>query len=307
MHVLTLTTNEEAPFMTQQMAALEQRGVEFTTLSVNGSANNGNSRGPVDYLRFFPDVLRESGNGYDLIHAHYGLIAPMALAQIRKPVVLSLWGSDVHGAVEPVSRVCVPFCDEVVVMSEEMRQVLGRECDVIPDGVDLELFTPSDRAAAREAVGWEQEAFQVLFPYSPDREVKNYPRASRVVEAVDGQLDRPVQLQTVSGIDHDEVPTYMNAADALLLTSDSEGSPNSVKEAMACGLPVVATDVGDVRERLTGVEPSIVATTDQELVDGLLDVLERGERSNGRKAAHDVSIDSTAEEMLAVYERAIRQ
>ncbi|WP_049923629.1 glycosyltransferase [Halopiger djelfimassiliensis] len=305
MHVLTLTTNADAPFMTEQMRALERRGVSFSTLSVAGEIDGASSRSPTAYLRYFPEVIREAGNGYDLIHAHYGLTGPMALAQVRKPVVLSLWGSDVYGPVEPISRACVPLCDEVVVMSERMRETIGRDCAVIPDGVDLEKFRPEPRDRARERVGWDDDALHVLFPYHPDREVKNYPRARRVVNAVNGLLDRPVRLRTVYDVDHDAVPDYMNAADALLLTSHSEGSPNSVKEALACNLPVVAVDVGDVRERLAGVEPSRVGTTDEELIDGLRAVLERGDRSNGRDAAAEVSVDRTAARLLEVYERAV--
>jgi glycosyltransferase involved in cell wall biosynthesis len=303
MHVLTVTTNVDAPFMTQQQAALEDRGVSFSTVSVAGAVDADTSRGPTDYLRTVPEVVGEAGNGYDLVHAHYGLTAPMALAQVRNPVVLSLWGSDVHGPVAPVSRAAAPFCDAVVVMSEEMREVLGRDCTVIPDGVDLETFRPEPRDRAGERVGWDDEGYDVRLPYSPAREVKNHPRAERIATVADNLLERPVRLRTVSGVEHDAVADYMNAADALLLTSHSEGSPNSVKEALACNLPVVAVDVGDVRERLAGVDPSRVATSDDGLVRGLIDVLERGERSNGREAAREVSIDRTADRMLEVYER----
>ncbi|WP_306059015.1 glycosyltransferase [Natronococcus wangiae] len=303
MHVLILTANADAPFMTQQVAALERRGVSFSTLSVAGEVSADTDRSPFDYLRTVPRVIREAGNGYDLVHAHYGLTAPMALAQVRKPVVLSLWGSDVHGPTAPVSKACAPFCDEVVVMSEEMRSVLGRDCEVIPDGVDLERFQPEPKSRARDAVGWPDDEYHVLFPYSPAREVKNYPRARRVVNAVRGLVDRPVELQTVYGVDHGVVSKYVNAADALLLTSDSEGSPNSVKEALACNVPVVALDVGDVAERLAGVDPSVVATSDEELIDGLIEVLERSERSNGREAVCEVSIERTADRMLDIYER----
>ncbi|WP_254768554.1 glycosyltransferase [Salinilacihabitans rarus] len=305
MHVLTLTNSADAPFLNQQVGALEERGVTFETLAVGGEAGAGNSRSPLDYLRFVPEVLREARDGYDLVHAHYGLTAPMALAQVRTPVVLSLWGSDVHGPVAPVSRACAPLCDEVVVMSEAMREALGVDCEVIPDGVDLDRFVPRSRSVAREAVGWSDDEYHVLFPYAPEREVKNYPLARRVVEAVDERLERPVRLRAVHGVDHAAVPDYVNAADALLLTSHSEGSPNSVKEALACNVPVVATDVGDVRERLAGVAPSTVATTDRELVDGLTEVLERGGRSNGREAAREVSLEATADAMLAVYRRAV--
>lgn len=302
MHVLALTTDETAPFMRQQLAALEQRGVSFRTIAVDGDAEPGTSRGPGAYLRLFPRTLREARRPeYDLLHAHYGLTAPMALAQRQLPVVLSLWGSDVTGPVGPLSKLCAPRCDAVVVMSERMRETLGVECTVIPDGVDLELFTPRPRQEARADLGWPVDHHHVLFPYSPRRKEKNYPRARRVVRAVDRLLERPVHLQTVSGVAHERMPAIVNAADALLLTSRREGSPNSVKEALACNVPVVATDVGDVRERLVGVEPSHVRSTDRGLIDGLLSVLLRGERSNGRDHAGSVSLERSTEDLLDVY------
>lgn len=305
MDVLALTTYDDAPFMDQQIGALERRGVSFERLTVPGHVSATESRGVIDYLRFFPDVIREARTDYDLLHAHYGLTAPMALAQRRLPVVLTLWGSDLTGHVGRLTRACAPHCEEVIVMTDGMDRRLGSGCTVIPFGIDLDLFRPIDRERARARVGWDRDEHHVLFPYPPERTVKNYPRAKRVVEAVDERVDRPVSLQVVHGIDHEDVPTYMNAADALLLTSDREGSPTSVKEALACNLPVVALDVGDVQRRLAGVDPSTVATSDDELVDGLLDVLERGERSNGRTAAGEVSQDETIDRVLDVYERAV--
>lgn len=305
MDVLALTTYDDSPFLNQQIAALERRGVSIDRLTVPGHVSASESRRVTDYLRFAPQVLREARNGYDLVHAHYGLTAPMALAQRRLPVVLTLWGSDVNGPVAPLSRFCARRCDEVIVMSEAMARDLGSDYTVIPFGIDLDTFRPRDHERARERVGWADDEHHVLFPYSPDRVVKNYPRAKRVVAAVDDRLDRPVKLQVVHGVDHERVPTYMNAADALLLTSKSEGSPTSVKEAMACNLPVVSLDVGDVRQRLTGVEPSRVVTTDSGLVRGLVDALEHDGRSNGREAASAVSQEATIDRVLDSYARAL--
>ncbi|WP_265107874.1 glycosyltransferase [Halosolutus halophilus] len=305
MDVLALTTYDDAPFMDQQITALERRGVSFERLTVPGQVSASESRSPSDYLRYFPQVIREARNGYDLLHAHYGLTAPMALAQRRLPVVLTLWGTDLNGPAGPLTRVCAPRCDEVVVMTDGMKRTLGSDCTVIPFGIDLDLFRPRDRERARARVGWAADEHHVLFPYSPERTVKNYPRAKQIVAAVDHHVDRPVNLQVVHGVDHETVPTYMNAADALLLTSDSEGSPTSVKEALACNLPVVSLDVGDVRQRLAGVEPSRVATSDGELVRSLVEVLERGDRSNGRAAAEKVSQSVTIDRLLDVYERAV--
>jgi len=112
-------------------------------------------------------------------------------------------------------------------------------------------------------------------------------------------------LHAVTGVPHEEMPTHMNAADALLLTSKREGSPNSVKEAMACNLPVVATDVGDVADRLRDVTPSHVCRSDAELVDGLVDVLDRGVPSNGRAAIEPLGLERMAARIRDVYENAL--
>jgi glycosyltransferase involved in cell wall biosynthesis len=98
------------------------------------------------------------------------------------------------------------------------------------------------------------------------------------------------------------MPSYLNAADALLLTSKREGSPNTVKEAMACNVPVVATDVGDVRQRLEGVTGSYVCQTDEELVEALACVLECEEESNGRDTIRDLSVEGMGTEIKRIYE-----
>jgi len=141
----------------------------------------------------------------------------------------------------------------------------------------------------------------VLFPYSPEYDRKNYPLAERVVGAVAGDLDRDVTLHTMSGVDHETVPYYVNAADCVLLTSDHEGSPNTVKEAMACNVPVVSTDVGDVRERLDGVAPGGVGTDEAELMTLLREVLSSSARSNGREAVREVSWDRIGEKIIRIY------
>jgi glycosyltransferase involved in cell wall biosynthesis len=221
--------------------------------------------------------------------------------QPNLPVVLSLWGSDLHGKYGPLSQQCARHVDAVIVMSEAMAAELDVESHVIPHGVDLDRFAPAAQREARERVGWDQDAIQVLFPYPKQRDVKDYPRAERVVDAIRGEFDERIELQTLFSVPHEEMSHYMNAADVLLLTSKHEGSPNAVKEAMACNLPVVATDVGDVRERLDGVDPSFVCRTDEELIDGLSAVLERRERSNGREIIRPVSVENTGRQIADVY------
>jgi glycosyltransferase involved in cell wall biosynthesis len=307
MNVLNLVTNRDAQFYEQQVSTLEGRGIQTTTVAVPGRrrASDGDmsGRSPLDYVRFYPQVLRHSLDGYDLVHANYGLTGPAALAQPIRPVVLTLWGSDLFGSLGWLSRWCGKHADAVIVMSEEMaRELAPIETHVIPHGVDLERFRPMPRQAARERIGWKREGTHVLFPYAKGRPVKDYPRAESVVEAASAELEQDVTLQTLSGVAHQRMPLYMNAADALLLTSKHEGSPNSVKEAMACNLPVVATDVGDVAALLGDVSNSVVASTDAELVTGLRSVLQRDAPSDGRQHVEPLGLERMGERIESVYE-----
>lgn len=290
------------PFFDQQISVLEEHGVSCTVVQVPTSAGDG-SRGVGQYLRFYGRLLREVRRGdYDLVHGNFGLVAPFALSQPVRPVVLSFWGTDVHGEYGWVSERCAKHADARVVMSEEMAAELPTDSHVIPHGVDFDLFRPIPRQEALAEFGWDPDHRHVLFPYEPSRGVKDYPRAERVVDAARDRLSVPVELHAVHGVPHDHIPQYMNAADALLLTSKWEGSPNAVREALACNLPVVSTDVGDVSHRLDGVSLSSVCRDDDELVEQLVTVLERGERSNGRETATDLSLQGMGDQLIDVYE-----
>jgi glycosyltransferase involved in cell wall biosynthesis len=305
LRVLNLVPNDDSRFFGQQVETLERLGVECTTLQVPGKREyddgDTSGRSVADYARLYPRALRASFADFDLIHANYGLTAPHALCQPNLPVVLSLWGTDLYGKYGRVSRFCARFADAVVVMSPAMAETLGREAHVLPHGVDLSLFRPAPTAPARRRVGWEADGYHVLFPYPPERGVKDYPRAERVVDIVDTRLSAPVTLHTVTGVAHDEMPSYHNAADALLLTSRHEGSPNAVKEALACNVPVVATDVGDVATRLADLDHSHVCRSDAELANGLLDALTAENRTQGREAVRAISVERTGERLLELY------
>lgn len=299
MNVLQLV-NTRRPFFDAQVEALEVRGIDCATLSVPGehSTDSGHSVG--DYLAFQRDLLRVS-RGYDLVHANYGLLGPLALAQPNRPVVLTLWGSEVMGHawwLDRVSSLSARASDAVIVPSPAMSPHVPCEHEVIPFGVDTDRFRPIPQAEARERLGWPPEDDVVLFPYPEERTVKNYPLAASVVESV------PVdaELRTMSGVPHEEVPYYMNASDAVLVTSRRESGPMVVKEAVACNVPVVATDVGFVSRTLDGVANSYVCDSKGELVEALERVLRAGERSDGRTAGPDLSLDRMGERIERVYE-----
>lgn len=310
MDVLSLVTNRYAPFYVNQSATLEQKEITLTHISPRQQnpdyrEQQDISRSMIDYAVMHPQIVRESLNRYDLIHANNGKTAPFALAQHKRPIVLSLWGSDLSGKYGQVTKLCAKLCDEVIVMSEEMNDELDREAHVIPHGINMDTFEPMPKESAQEALGWDHDSKHVLFPYYPGRDVKNYPLAEQIVAQVRPELSAKIELHAIYNIDHDQMPVYMSASDALLLTSKREGFPNSVKEAMACNLPIVSTDVGGLRDRLSKVSNSYVGTSEAELVEYLTRVLQSGQRSDGRQHAADLSLKQMADNIISVYEKAL--
>jgi glycosyltransferase involved in cell wall biosynthesis len=288
------------PFFDQQIEVLEAHGIDCTVLTV--PEPTGETRSVDGYVRFYRDVLAQIRRAeYDLVHANYGLLAPLAVAQPVRPIILSLWGTDVHGRLGWVAAQFGRVFDAQIAVSKELALKLPFDCRVIPHGIDFDRFRPIPKTEALTELGWPQNHRHVLFPYDPSREVKNYDRAERLVQRANQAVSVPVELQAVHGVPHERVPVYMNAADTLLLTSRWEGSPNAVREALACNLPVVSTDVGDVSEQVAGVARSHVCATDDELVDRLVAILQAGQRSDGRTANGRYDLSQMGARLLSVY------
>ena len=305
MRVLQLYTSTRS-FFESQLRALEAVGVECTALGVPGEFEPGSYRSATDYLRYVPQVLGHSLDGYDVVHANWGLLGPFALAQPTRPVVLTLWGSDVMSDrrwLTELSRFGARHADATVLPSEAMRPALDGDGEQfhVPFGVDLDRFRPLDRETARERVGWDTDRPVVLFPYDASRPEKGYDRAERVVE----RADADVELRTVTGVPHEEMPDYMNASDALLVTSRRESGPMVVKEAAACNVPVVSTDVGFVRRTLSDVSHSYVRTDEAGLAEALERVVEGPPRSDARQRLDGLGLEAMGERLRTVYERAI--
>lgn len=305
MRVLQLYTSTRS-FFEDQIRALESVGVECTALGVPGEFAPGSYRSVTDYLRYVPQVLGHSLDGYDVVHANWGLLGPFALAQPTRPVVLTPWGSDVMSDrrwLTELSRFGARHADVTVLPSEAMRPALGGDGEqvLVPFGVDLDRFRPIDRETARERVGWTTDDPVVLFPYDSSRPEKGYERAERVVE----RADVDAELRTVTGVPHEEMPYYVNASDVLLVTSSRESGPMVIKEAAACNLPVVSTDVGFVRETLSDVSHSYVRADEPGLVEGLEAAIGGPRRSDARDRLDGLGLETMGERLASVYERAL--
>jgi glycosyltransferase involved in cell wall biosynthesis len=258
---------------------------------------------------------------YDLVHAHFGHAALIARLQCYAPTVVTYHGSDVMGIVDVdgkyklkgkllsfISCAMSLLVHEVIVVSPCLGKLLPvKQYNVIPLGIDFGLFSIIPKKQAREQIGWPQDDFIPLFiALNLSNPVKRFTLAQEAVTQLKGEL--PINLKTATGLKPEEIPIYMCAADVLLLTSVHEGSPTVVKEALACNLPVVCTEVGDVRDRLRDVEPSFICPPDAlALADALRKVFKSGKRSNGREKARFLSEPLVAERVIEVYRKVVKR
>lgn len=242
----------------------------------------------------------------DIVHAHYGTITGLFTVLVSPvPVVITFHGSDLNPTPSDgwwrdlfgrlFSQLAAFFAAGIICVSEGLRQRLWWRRDevrVLPMGVDLSVFKPMDKEVCRAEQGWSGPERHVLFNGN-NPALKRLDIAERVI-ALLVQRGIPARLQVLTGgVGPDRMPQLMNACDALLLCSDREGSPTMVKEAMACGLPVVSSDVGDVRERLRDVRPgAVVAQEAEALAQALAPILSAPSRSNGRELATRNGIDA---------------
>jgi glycosyltransferase involved in cell wall biosynthesis len=192
-----------------------------------------------------------------------------------------------------------------VTKSEEMATVLPRRTRsrnaVVPNGVDRSLFRPQDRIAARRELGWPITERIVLFAADPAVARKRYWLAQAACREAEHRIDG-LHLTVAWGVSPDSMSKWMAAADCLLLTSVHEGSPNVVKEAISCNLPVVSTDVGDVRHLLREVEPSWVCAPDSTaLANALVECLTDQRRSNGWEQSAWLGQPEIAMRLLELY------
>ena len=300
-------------FVRSQVESLERLGVNIEVYEIEGWRKTWNYWRA---LRELPAIARLARA--DLVHAHFGLSGAAALQVTDRPLVVSFCGDDLlgrpntRGWITPKSRVLVRLgevvarrADGVIVKSEEMRRCIPRvqRVDVIPNGVDLERFAPLPSDEARARLGWPAGGHVLLFVGQPTEPRKNWPFA-REVESRLLARGHDVRLIAIHDRSQEEVMLAMNAADALLLPSYHEGSPNAVKEAMATGLPVVAAPVGDCAERLRGCRPgAVVQREPAAFADATEAVLMAGSRSNGRACIAPLELSAVASRVLEVYER----
>lgn len=285
-----------------QGASLQRQQVNVDYFPVAGKGGWG-------YIRNIPrlnNMIRKKR--YDIIHAHYslsGFLVTMA-APFKKNIVVSLMGTFRKGSLK---YVFVRFLAKyhwkaVIVKSERMKEQIGLEKSIlIPNGVEPGKFSSlPPRQILRHELGFTADRKYVIFVADPARQEKNF---SLCKQTVDRLGDLKVELLAVYNKPHEEVARYMVAADVLMLTSFTEGSPNVVKEAMAANCPIVTTNVGDVQEIIGDTEGCHIMDT-FEAAEGakkLEKSLNFGRRTHGRERIIELGLDdiSIAKKIIALY------
>jgi len=288
------------PIVKSQGESLRKSGVGVEYFTIKGKGLKG-------YLKNIPRLkgyLRTKN--YDLIHSHYSLSSIVASLSSRLPMVVSLMGSDTHSFLwKNITKIfCIFRWKVTIVKSVKMKKSISlNKSIIIPNGVNFELFKPIDKDIAKIKVGFDKKNRHIIFVANPNRPEKNYQLAKKAVELITSDS---VELTIVSKVNQNIVPYYMNAADILLLTSFWEGSPNVVKEAMACNCPIVSTDVGDVREVIRNIDGCYICSYDPgDVADKIKKALDFGKRTDGREKIKHLDQKIIAQKIIGVYNRVL--
>jgi len=255
-----------------------------------------------------------------IIHAHYGLSGLLANLQRRISVVTTYHGSDINNPkVFPFSRLCMMLSAQNIFVSEKNlhksnRQLLSthgvtqshpvsRKNSLIPCGVDIELFKSVEKSTARKLLGLDEDKHYVLFSGSFHNAVKNPKLALKAINLVEN-----AELIELKGYTREQVVLLMNAVDGVLMTSFTEGSPQFIKEAMACNCPIVSVPVGDVPNVINDIEGCYISTYEpNDVAQKLKQALEFGKRTDGRIRIIKLGLDleTVAKKIIDVYQQLI--
>jgi teichuronic acid biosynthesis glycosyltransferase TuaC len=291
------------PISQNQGESLINEGINIIYFNIIG-------RGVKGYLRNIKTlraVIKK--NNPDILHAHYsfcGFVASLTFSKI--PIIVSLMGSDVNNPSKiekfAISFFIKYFWKKIIVKSIQMKNMLRwKQAIVIPNGVDLNRYKPLDKKMCLDRLGWDSNTKHLLFASDPSRPEKNYILAKNAIEKLN---DKNLDIHYLMKIKQNEIVYYYNAADSLLLTSLYEGSPNVIKEAMACNCPVVSTNVGDVEKLIQDIPGCFITSFDSEdVARDIHRALMFNGKTNARNKLNNLSSEIIAQKLISIYNELI--
>ncbi|MFA6808866.1 MAG: glycosyltransferase [Eubacteriales bacterium] len=290
-----------APFIVEQAQALENNGHDLLFFGIQG-------HGVIGYLKNISQLIRVIKQ-FDpqIIHAHYGLSGLLANMQRKVPVVTTFHGSDINNkSVLRFSKLAMSFSAYSIFVSQRNITIAAphKHYQLLPCGIDSTNFQLFDKQEARAKFKFLPSRKYVLFSGSFANRVKNSDLAQRAVN-----LLKEVELVELKGYSREEVNLLMNAVDAAVMTSFTEGSPQFVKEVMACGCPLVSVDVGDVIDISSGIDGCYMAKYDaHDLAEKLELAMAFEGRTQGRQRIVELGLenDTVAHKITEIYKNIVK-
>jgi teichuronic acid biosynthesis glycosyltransferase TuaC len=292
------------PIVYNQSESLIKSGIEVGFFPIRN--------GGLHYFKYFFKLRKYlKKDKYDLVHAHYGYTAILVGLSNPGKTITSLMGSDIyrqHGITRfIIKHFSDHIWDKTIVKSVRMNEIINNSI-IIANGVNLDLFKQENKEESRLKVGFNKQYNIIFISVRPEEKVKNLKLAKQAIQLIDNEN---IHFHVISNIENKRLSCYYSAADMVLLTSVTEGSPNVIKEAMACNCPIVSTDVGDVRDVIgntKGCYISSFAPIDiAEKIKKALEYSSTKGRTNGRQRIMELGLDSEsiANRIVEVYKKVL--
>lgn len=322
MKVLQVTTNYPTKsnpilgiFMKEQVESLESLGVDNTIFFSNGTESNVGKQGGGKWVHI-RSVFKLSWHllthRYDLIHCHSalsGLILLLSGGAFFNKCIISFQNDPDKGGDKKLFRILYPFFNKVIV-KKPTSYSSWKKIVYLPNGCNSDFFKPMDREECKKKLGLDSEKRYILYVDSNRSRNRTQKRKDRFDATMDLLRTKyghnNIEELVMVGVARNDVPTWMNACDLHLLSSDEEGSPNSVKECLFCGVPVVATNVGNVEDLLESMPACYVSK--EFTPQSLAEVANQALVSNSSKEEirfavmqKGLDIGSVANKLFAIY------
>lgn len=293
-----------APFIYEQVEELRKIGIECDYYLVSGG-----KRGYFKAIKEIRSIVKRTAP--DVLHAHYGLCGIIANCQRAIPVVTTYHGSDINNRKNYFySSLSMMLSKRNIVVSKPLFDKISfkKKARIIPCGVNSSFLAPMDKIIARRNLGWSQEGNYILFSKEFYNEAKNYPLAKSAVDLYNERHSTEPKAELIEfiGFSREQVLWLYNAVNCVIMTSNQEGSPQFIKEAMACNCPIVSVDVGDVKHVISGVDGCYLAERDAESLANKLDLaMVYGKTGAREKVQKEFDASVVAGKVIDVYNEVI--
>ena len=287
-------------FVTEQATTLQNLGVEIDYYSIIG-------KGLIGYLKNITAYINKINEFKpDLIHAHYGLSGALAVLQSNIPVVITFHDGETHSkGVNFISSLASMRAVFNIYVAQHIYDqcIFKRKSNytILPCGVDSKNIIITEKLTAANEMGLPTDKKYILFGGAFSDLRKNYPLLKESIALLNRNDINVIEMR---GLNRAQITKLMCGCDVFALPTKREGSPQALKEAMACNCPIIATDVADIKYIMGEIDGTYITSFDpKDVADKITQALEFGKRTNGRQRIIDLGLDdeTVAKRIFEIY------